>query len=187
MAGRYTRMSYDQGAYDERIARSTDPMLYMLDPNYAVNCNRCFAPYGPIAGQQASDAIGEQIDVDSILKGVTKINSKSSQQQIPDSLNHYKLSHYKNCPDNLEPEYTRFTYPAYDIKGLTTVDLNYDYPLHDPQCQIFEDFAVNTRLQAKDNHRTIWQVPFDQADLLPTGRLGKVKNCSIGLNCPRGM
>jgi hypothetical protein len=185
MAGKYTRMNYDQGAFDERVARSTDPMLYMLDPNFAVNCNRCFAPFGPINGQQTSDAVGQQIDVDSILRGVTKINSKFNPQQIPDSLDKYKLFHYKNCPDKIEPESTRFTYPPFDIKGLTVPDLNFDYPLHDPQCQIFENFAVNTRLQAKDNHRTIWQVPFGQSDLLPSDRLGKVKNCSINLNCPQ--
>lgn len=183
MAGKYTRQSYEQEAYDERVGRSTNPMLYRLDPNYAVNCGKCFAPYGPVGGQQASDAVGQQIDVDSILRGVTKFNTKSNRQQMPDSLDPYKLFNHNDCPDKLESEYSRYTYPAFDIRGLTVPDLNFDYPLQDPQCQIFESFAINTKLQAKDTHRTVWQVPFNQSDLLPTERLGKVKNCSIGLRC----
>ena len=181
MAGKYTRQSYDQEAYDEQTARSTNPLLYRLDSNYVVNCDRCFAEYGPRAGQQGSSAIGNQTDVDSILRGVTKLNTKSNQQQIPDSLDPYKLYESPVCSEKLEPEYTRYTYPAYDIRGLTVPDLNFGYPLQDPQCQIFESFAINTKLQAKDSHRTVWQVPFNQQDLLPVERLGKVKNPDIGL------
>jgi hypothetical protein len=61
---------------------------------------------------------------------------------------------------------------------LTVPDLNFSYPLQDPQCQIFENFSINTKLQAKDNHRTIWQVPLNQSDLLPVERLARVKNYS---------
>uniref|UniRef100_A0A6C0LTU2 Uncharacterized protein n=1 Tax=viral metagenome TaxID=1070528 RepID=A0A6C0LTU2_9ZZZZ len=183
MSGRFTRLRYDKEAYDEELIRSTDPMLYRLDPNYGINCKRCFAPYGPRAGAQASDSIGEQIDVDSILRGVSKISTKSNKQQIPDPISGYKLYSHVDCSDELESEYTRYTHPAYDIRGLTVRDLRFDYPLQDPQCQIFENFEVNTRLQAKDDHRAIWQVPFNQRDLLPTERLGKVKNCVVNSNC----
>lgn len=183
MSGKYTRLNYDKDAYAEQLTRSTDPLLYRLDPNYAINCGKCFAPYGPRAGQPASEAIGQQIDIDSILRGVNKINTKSNKQQMPDSISQYNLFTYNDCPDKLEPEYSRYTYPAYDIKGLTNPDLHLGYPLQDPQCQIFENFAVNTRLEAKDSHRTVWQVPVNQTDALPTERLGKVKNCGMGLRC----
>jgi hypothetical protein len=183
MAGNFTNLMYDNDAYQEKVNRSTGPLKYYTDANYAVNCRKCFPPYGPIGGQVASDAVGEQIDVESILRGYSKIHSKSNQQQIPDSLFGYKTRTNPDCDDALETEYTRYTYPAYDIRGLNVPDLNLGYPLHDPQCQIFENFAVNTRLQAKDNHRAIWQIPMNQRDLLPTERLGKVKNCRVGLNC----
>lgn len=183
MSGRFTHLRYDQEAYAEEVTRSTDPMLYMLDPNYAVNCGKCFAPYGPRGAHDDADVIGQQIDVDSILRGVSKISTKSNRQQIPDSLAGYKKVMPPDCSEALESEYTRYTYPAYDIRGLTTRDLRYDYPLHDPQCQIFENFEINTRLQAKDEHRAIWQSSFSDRDLYPTERLGQVKNCNIGLNC----
>lgn len=183
MAGRFTNLIYDQDAYREEVARSTEPLLYKVDPNYAVNCRKCFAPYGPRGGQPASVAVGEQIDVDSVLRGVSKIYTKSNRQQIPDSLSGYNLYTYNDCPDALQTQYSRYINPAYEIRGLTTRDLNFDYPLFDPQCQIFENFAINTKLQAKDEHRAIWQIPFNQRDLWPTERLGQPKNCMINLNC----
>jgi|GEM_PF-5525115 len=183
----YTRQRYDREAYQEEIGRSTDPMLYRLDSNYAVNCKKCFGPYGPgfTMGSTVATDNGAAIDLDSILRGVSKIHSKSNIQQIPDSINPYKPDTriLPDCNEALESEYTRFTYPAYDIRGLTVRDLRFDYPLFDPQCQIFEDFAVNTKLQAKDNFRAIWQIPVDQRDLFPTERLGRVKNCNVDLEC----
>src|ERR1044071_3407878 len=112
----YTNLMYDPEAYRERLGRSTDPLLYKLDANYAVNCKRCFAPYGRVGGQQGSDVVGQQIDVDSILRGVSKINSKSNRQQIPQSLAGYQSFSWNNCSEEMEPEYTRYTYPAHDVR-----------------------------------------------------------------------
>jgi hypothetical protein len=180
MAGQYTRMDYDPEAYKESVSRSTNPLLYKLDLNSNVNCNRCFAPYSRVGGLQGADVVGYQTDVDSILRGVTKLNSKSNMQQIPDSLDRYDLYAYKDCCNQMESENTRFTYPAFDIRGLTVPDLHFDYPLQDPQCQIFEPFAINTKLWAKDTHRTVWQIPMDQRDAMPVERLGRVKTYAPG-------
>lgn len=183
MAGKFTNLNYDPEAYGEKMARSTDPMLYKLDPNYAVNCSPCFAPYGPRGGHDNAVAIGQQIDVDSVLRGINKISSKSNQQQMPAPLDKYSTYIPGECSEALEPQSSRYTHPAFDIRGLNVRDMMFEYPLSDPQCQIFENFQVNTRLQAKDNHKAIWQVPKDQKDLLPVERLGKVKNCTMTMNC----
>lgn len=182
MAGMQTRMRYDTEAYDEFLQRSVGPMEHELDITYNVNDHRCFAPYRPM-GYDGADAYGEQADVESILRGITKINSKSNRQQVPDSLSPYHTSMTRDCSPMLETEYTRFTTPSYEIRGMNTTDIRLEYPLHDPQCQIFENFEENTRLAAKDNFRGIWQIPFGQKDLWPTERLGQVKDCSIDLNC----
>jgi len=180
MSGRFTRLKYDTDAYLEQLERSTEPLLYSLNTNYATNCNKCFAEYGPRDAQPDSVAVGQQIDVDSILRNVNKLNTKSNKQQQPDSIKNYHLTNLPNCSMAMESESTRLSYPAYEIKGLTVRDLNYDYPLFDPQCQIFENFAVDTRLQAKDNHRSTWQVPFGQPDLDKPRRLGQVDPCPTG-------
>lgn len=184
MSGTFNRLRYDQPAYNEEVERSVNPMLYRLDPNYAVNCNQCFAPYGPRNGHEVSDAVGQQIDVDSILRGVSQINTKSNVQQQPDSLTGYQLRALNNCSDLLEPTYSRYQTPAYEIRGMTVPDLHLSYPIQDPQCQIFENFETNTRLQAKDNHRAVWQLPMrdgmicEKMPAYPTERLGPVKNFS---------
>lgn len=182
MAGNFTHSRYDKDAYDEEIARSTNPLLYRLDPNYAINCNQCFSSNGPRNGHEAATvSAANRIDVDSILKGISKKKSHSIHGQLPHSLDKIQTFMPKNC--SFDTEYTRYTHPAYDIKGLNVDDMRLDYPLHDPQCQIFENFQINTRLQAKDNHKTIWQVPLDQRNLLPTEKLNKVKNCTVTVNC----
>lgn len=165
MAGKLTGLKYDRNAYVEEVARSTNPLLYKLDPNYAINC------------QGNCNARSDQIDVDSILKGITKPKSRSNEQQKPEPLGKYNRPLPHSCYNGIDSECTRYTHPAYDIKGLTVSDMRFDYPLHDPQCQIFENFQVNTRLQAKDNHKAIWQVPLEQKNLLPTERLGRIKTC----------
>lgn len=183
MAGKFTNMRYDNQAYNEEIRRSTDPLLYKLDSNYSVNCSPCFTAHGPIGGHNNSVAIGNQIDVDSVLRGVGRINSKSNQQQAPESLNQYTMYTPRECSPSLESHHSRFSHPAHDIRGLNVPDMRLGYPLHDPQCQIFEDFGVNTRLQAKDNHRAVWQQPMDQKSVYPKARPGREKNCTVSVNC----
>ncbi|QGR53888.1 hypothetical protein [Moumouvirus maliensis] len=182
MAGKFTNMKYDREAYDEQLSRSTKPLAYKLDPNYSVNCSPCFAPYGPIAGHDNTVVVGNQIDVDSVLRGINKVNTKINKYHEPQDIN-FKTYTPRDCSPAIQSQSSRYTHPAFDIKGLTVPDMRFDYPLHDPQCQIFENFQVNTRLHAKDNHKSVWQVPMDQQELLPKERLGRVKNCTLSLNC----
>lgn len=183
MAGNFTRLDYDRDAYNDKIVRTTGPSNYRLDPNYAINCNRCFSPYGARNGHENAVAVGDKIDVDSILRGVNNINTKSNTQQAPKPLTQYQTYIPKDCSNILETEYSRFTNPSFDIKGLNVPDMRFGYPLHDPQCQIFENFEVNTRLQSKDNHCSIWQVPLDQRSSLPSERVGNIKKSSPSPSC----
>lgn len=183
MAGNFTGLRYDNEAYNEEVKRSTNPAMYRLDPNYAVNCNKCFSPHGARNGNEAAVAIGQQIDVDSVLRGIATINTKSNRHQQPIPLSRYQTTPLNECSPALESQYSRYTHPSFDIKGLNISDMRFGYPLHDPQCQIFENFEVNTRLQAKDGHKAIWQTPLDQKDSFPTPRMGRAKNCTVSVNC----
>ena len=183
MAGKYTNQIYDKDAYKEELNRSVQPGEYRLDINYVVNNNQCFAPYGPWGNENGSSDTGNQIDIDSTIRGIDKIHSKSNKQQEPGSLNGYKTRMPTDCQLSLSTEYSRFITPAYDIRGLNTMDLNLDFPLNDPQCKIYENHAINTRLMEKDNHKAIWQVPINQNDLQPNIKLGKPYNCSVEQNC----
>ena len=181
MSSHSSRLPYDQAAYEEKVRISTDPAQYRLDPNYAVNCGRCFAPYGPRGIKQAFSAPGFGIDIDSIMSNRTVINTKSARHKYPTSLEGFTVYQPGDCDPFLESEYSRFTDPIQKYRGLTRDPF---YPLnHDPQCHIFWDFSVNTRLQAKDNHKAIFQTPLNQRDLMPTERLGPKKDCNVNLNC----
>ena len=185
MAGKYTNLMYDRDAYDERTRRSTDGLQYHLDGNFAVNCNNCFAPHGPRGGNQArvSRDQGNIVDIDSVLKGIGRSNSKCSGSQMPQFIDDRSFYMPPTCPSTLETNYSRYTHPSYDIRGLAVPDMRFDYPLSDPQCQIFEPFTINTRLQAKDNHKAVWQTPMDQQNLLPSERAQDIKRCRITVEC----
>jgi hypothetical protein len=179
MVGKFTNLRYDKEAYDEEMSRSTNPLLYKLDPNYSVNCSSCLVKN---PRQRDARTTGDKVDVDSVLKGINKVNSKVNRYQTPEPLNLSSAQMPSNCPDTIETQYSRYTHPSFDIRGLHVRDMRLGYPIHDPQCQIFENFEVNTRLQSKDNHRAIWQTPMDQKKMLPTERPGKL-NCQVALNC----
>lgn len=161
MAGKYTHMRYDEDAYNEEIRRSVDPGNYRLDCNFSINKNKCFSAYGPRNGNPASVAVGYTTDVDSVLRGFSKINSKSNKQQIPDPVSDYYLHDLADCSNVVETEYSRYTNPSYELRGMAVKDMRLGYPLHDPQCNIFMNFAENTQLKARDNFRADWQIPLE--------------------------
>lgn len=174
MSGNFTRLKYDRQAYNDDLYQSTCPLIYKLDPNYVVNCNNNTVPYSPSGGCN-KNGFGENIDIDSILKGISKNNSKAINDQLDPIRQLKKLPNNYSNSNVMEPHFSRYSHPARDLKGTPIRDMNFGYPLFDPQCQFFENICVNTRLQAKDNHKAIWQIPFDQKDLLPSERLGRVK------------
>jgi hypothetical protein len=169
-----SKLRYDPAAYKEAVERSTGPLNYRVFPPYGYNCGECFRPYGLVGTSGVSAALGNSVDVDSILSGRTVLNSKANDFSQPTPLTGYKTFNRTDCSPFLETEYSRYTHPIQDYKGLYPDRF---YPLqHDPQCHIFEDFAVNTKLQAKDNHYAAYQIPLEQNDMVPTERLAPKKN-----------
>jgi hypothetical protein len=171
MSSHFSRMKYDLPAYQEAIERSTNPLKYNLYPGYGYHCNTCFPASGPVGthGVNIDFTHKHVIDVDSILSGRTVLNSKANEFSYPTPLN-YKTQKVGECDRFIETEYSRYTHPIQNYRGLYPDRF---YPLkQDPQCHIFWNFEVNTKLQAKDNHRAIFQVPVEQEDLNPVNRLG---------------
>lgn len=171
--GHSTREIYDEPAYEEEIERSVGPMHYRLQEFYGHNTHGCFAPYGPRSIKGVSYAPNNPVDVDSAITNRDKIKTKSARYNQPTSLQGFERVNYPECNDFITAEYSRFTTPSYEIKGLTRDPF---YPLHhDPQCHIFTNFEVNTRRQARDDHVANFHMPSDQKDLFPTERLAPVK------------
>ncbi len=195
--GHSSRLGYDKCYYDDYLAESVGPLLYRLNPNTINNCNSCLSVFGPrasngprsygvssITGHVTAQA-QELVDVESILSNRNTIASKCKDGQVNDiDVTKFNLQHARTCNDFLDPVATRLTNPPQNYRGMS---INRFYDCHqNPQANIFYDFSVNTKLEAKDNYRE--RVPrlikYDPA--LPSEIKGKNKPCKYHCygNCP---
>jgi hypothetical protein len=99
------------------------------------------------------------VDVESVLSNRNLKTTKCRKDQVnPINVTKYGVKHLRVCNDYLNPLSSRLTYPAANYRDLA---VNRFYNLdRNPQVNIFYDFAVNTKLEAKDNFvvdvPTIW-------------------------------
>lgn len=182
MSSHSSLQRYDVAATKEYYQRSTGPQNYRLDPTYATSCQECFPIYGPSGFKGSASAPGHLVDIDSTIRGFTKIHSKSNKQQEPDPLK-YNVEYAVDCNPFLETEYSRFTNPIQNYRGITR-DPFYK-TIYDPQCHIFWDFSENTKLRAKDEHITEWTAPLvnGDRDVRPTVGRGSRSDCKKGSYC----
>lgn len=186
--GHSSRLGYDKCAYEDYLSESVAPSLYKLNPSQVNNCNSCLSVFGPRSGTGGnsygvSTTVGhvtmpsqKLVDVESILSNRNVLNSKCKDGQVNDiDVTKFKLQHARICNDFLDPVATHLTNPPQNYRGMS-INRFYDLP-KDPQANIFYNFAVNSKLEAKDNYRE--RVPrlirFDPA--LPREVKGRNKPC----------
>jgi hypothetical protein len=173
----FSRIKYDQCAYDLKMDRSTQPGDYRLYANYAENCNQCISFDGPVGSKSdvslARDnndlTFTNMADVESILTWRTKKLTDCNEPL--DKLDNSKLRHKPVCTSKLVAEDTRFTNPLDNFRGmsLTPYMLNPYLPVN-PQCviqDIDEKVGLNSRLFVKDNYKTPDQTAWDNNSSLP--------------------
>lgn len=158
--GYSSRLPYDEQAYQDRTLERTDPFLYSVNPNQVYNGGQCFTGLGPRAsrmGNEVSTPIGHPVataqyvtDVESILTNRNlPANRCKDGEMNPINVTKFGLKHLPTCNGFLDPLASRLTYPPFNIKEMP-IDRFYDLPTN-PQLPIFYDFAVNTKLETKDN------------------------------------
>lgn len=163
MSGLNTRGIYDYDRNNEEYNRMTYAGNYNTNLDFYKHDNNCL-------GMNKSMGYDDnmQVDLDSTLKNINRVYSKASVRNIPESLNRFNNNlNDTECEIDLIPENSRYIVTPKDLKGK--YNLRLDYPLYDPQCIIFEGFAIDTKLQAKDNH--VGKIPrtFKQDTLMPNG------------------
>lgn len=80
------------------------------------------------------------------------IASKCKDGKVNDiDVTKFNLQHARVCNDFLDSVSSRLTNPPENYRGMS-INRFYDLPKN-PQANIFYDFAVNTKLEAKDNYR----------------------------------
>ena len=166
MSGQCTRMKYDQDAYLDSVKASTAIYKHTMDKTRYANCDNCYDKSRKGGNTVSRVKNSDLIDVDSLLRGASKRSSGSinGQQASPITQQMHVI---KDCPNSIRTQHSRYSHPVYETRGFRESSLRLDYPTTDPQCNIFHDFSVNTRLQSKDAHKTVWQEPIDQSVFLP--------------------
>jgi hypothetical protein len=158
--GHSSKLIYDECAYQDRLQERTDPLLYRLDPNQIHNCDQCLSFLGPrssFMGQGVSTAVGHPVataqylsDVESILSNRNLPKSKCKNAEMnPIDVTKMDLKHLPSCTGYLDPMASRLSYPPFNIREMP-INRFYNLP-QNPQEPIFYNFAVNTKLDAKDN------------------------------------
>lgn len=158
--GHSSRLGYDKCAYSDRLEESVGPIGYRLDPNWQENCSQCLSTLGPRSshmGHGVSSAVGHPIatsqklvDVESVLTNRNLKTTKCRRDGVnPINVTKFGVKHTRICNDYLNPLSSRMTYPAANYRDMA---INRFYNLdRNPQANVFYDFAVDTKLEAKDN------------------------------------
>lgn len=159
----FTRLKYDNCACQEATARSVGPMHYRLFGGHVEHCNVCHSFTGPRNSKEDVSTTrencelghGSMIAVESELQN--RVNPSSQCNKVGKNNGHKdhdaNIKHKDNCGVFLDEQDTRFTHPLDHYRGMS-IDRFEHLPI-DPQCNIFWDNSINSRLVAKDTYRMI--------------------------------
>lgn len=190
--GHSSRLAYDKCFIQDDIAEAVSPMLYRLNPHQINSCSACLSVFGPrtSSGPRSygvSTTTGHvtapsqaNVDIESILTNRNVIASKCKDGKVNDiDVTKFHLQHARTCNDFLDPVASHLTNPPQNYRGMT-INRFFNLP-NNPQINIFYDYAVNTKLEAKDNYRE--RIPrlvrYDPA--LPRELRGRRRPCKY--NC----
>ena|SRR3989338_2963381 len=77
----FTRGLYDVCNYDRRLDESTSVLTHLLDPSRYYNCNECRVQFGTVGGNTVSRYNGNMVDLESDLRGQTRILSDCPERK----------------------------------------------------------------------------------------------------------
>ena len=176
----FTRINYDQCAYDLDVERSVAQGNYRLSSDFAENCNSCH-PYNlPGTSTEAASSarascetgFGSLADAESIITNrqnpLQKCNKEGKNDDYKEKI---KVHHKPLCEKVLESEDTRFTNPLDNYRGMNLTSYHFTPYLHvDPQCHIQSDIhreGNSSRLMVKDCYNMPEQQSWDNGAAFP--------------------
>lgn len=158
MFGQFTNPRLDQCAYGDRIAQSVKPSLYALNPIQHTHCDQC------VGRNVHGNELGDRVSIESLLKGIGMPLSNDRCTPYVD-LSNIQTAAVRDC--NFNQSNSRLDQSARDLRG--TISSRLDHPLFDHQSQALSMRPTDTRREAKDNHRAIWDEPFEQTNTVNFG------------------
>ena len=175
----FSRINYDQCAYDLKMDRSTAPGNYRLFPGYVDNCKKCY-PYNrptnskeqvSTARKDCDNGFGSMADVESELTNRKNYLEKCNKEGKNNGYLKTKVYHKPLCERSMECEDTRFTNPLDNYRGMSLTGFYFTPYLHvNPQCQIQSERnrdGNSTRQMVKDCYKLPNQEYWDKGKGLP--------------------
>ena len=72
----FNKLKYDNCSYKHELNESVGTLAYLLDPSRYENCNKCRMELGIIGGTNVSHIKGNLVDLETDLRGTTRLASK---------------------------------------------------------------------------------------------------------------
>ena len=101
------RLMYDTDSYSKALKASTGPLDYMLYTGKFENCSKCRIEFGVVGGNGVSLFSGNLVDLESELRGQTRIaslNPDTMYNPEDNKSNKTKLSHQASCQMQYYPK-----------------------------------------------------------------------------------
>ena len=172
----FSRLNYDGCAYKQALKESVRPGDYNI--NVPFNFQNNNYPYPPTVRLQKNGASMDKksflVDIDSDLMGITRKNSKCSEDYYVPCAD--KLQYGGTCGESLEhgsdtfipAEDTRTSNPSSNLRG--TGFNRWEWLCMNPQDKVMMpfDWNISNRIVSKDNHRPCVPKPLSQTSAWPT-------------------
>jgi len=173
----FSRINYDDCAYNLQVDRSVAPGNYRLYYGYSNNCNTCYPYNGPIGSKEEVSSTNQKCKTN--LGDRAKIESELSNRNIPlqhcnnqnDSYKQNAVVHKPMCDNTLLSEDTRFSNPLDDYRGMSLTGFHFNPFVHaNPQCHIQNNklrSGSSSRLMTRDAYSIPNQIQWDEGGALP--------------------
>lgn len=175
----FSRINYDDCAYDLQLNRSTAPGTYRLFFGSANHNKKCYQYNEPLnsreqvsmARDNCEPGFGKLADIESSITNRKNYLEKCNKNPKNDDYKDTKVTHKKLCSSMLESEDTRFTHPLDNYRGMSLTGYYYTPYLHvNPQSIIQTNHhreGNSTRQMVKDCYNLPKQTFWDKGKGFP--------------------
>jgi hypothetical protein len=184
----FTRIKYDNDAYDLKLDRETGPGDYRLLLESNENCSRCITQDGPrnsrsdvaISKSDSTNLWGPMAEAESYLTNRVNKLTDSNIYGANDAYKKLNVTNTTVCNKFVSLEDTRFTNPIEAYRCMDLTAYHYSPFLHvSAQCEIQDDrIGLNSRLKVKDTFKVNKPTPVDQTLALPPNAI--ISNSQMG-------
>ena len=118
------RLKYDKCAYEKSLQQSTSQIDYLLYNGKYENCAKCRIEFGLVGGNGVSLFSGNLVDLESDLRGQTRIasqcpNTMYKPSEVPEQLVHQPSCQIQYYPKVPIPEQKKQSVSSCNYKNTT--------------------------------------------------------------------